>query len=155
MQNEKCRMKNKRRRRQSGQRSFILHFSCFILHFAESRFAMSVGSLGIAGGLAGSPLAQKTGVAVDRAKQDTAHAQRQTEATQRTAEAAGIGQTHEEHEASERDADGRMPWERQEQSDEASVAADEDQSTAGDASQNPSGVRDPKGESGGQIDLVG
>jgi hypothetical protein len=115
---------------------------------------MSVGSLGIAGGLAGTPVAQKTGVAVDRAKQDTAHAQRQAEATQRTADAAGIGQTHEEQEASERDADGRMPWERQERAAEASPA-DVDQSIAGDPSQNPPGVRDPKGESGGQLDLVG
>jgi hypothetical protein len=133
------------------------HSAFFILHFAFRRIevAMSVGSLGIAAGLAGSPLAQKTGAAVDRAKQDTAHAQRQAEATQRTADAAGIGQTHEEKEASERDADGRMPWERQEPSAEASAAIDADQSIAGDPSQNPPGVRDPKGESGGQLDLVG
>jgi hypothetical protein len=115
---------------------------------------MSVGSLGIAGGLAGTPLAQKTGVAVDRAKQDTAHAQRQTEATQRTADAAGIGQTHEEHEASERDADGRMPWERQDRPADPSGSSDVE-STVRDASEPPAGPRDPKGESGGQLDLVG
>lgn len=113
---------------------------------------MSVGSLGIAGSLAGAPLAQKTGAAVDRAKQDTAHAQRQAEATERTADAAGIGETHEEHEASERDADGRMPWEFP-----AKPAADAtaESQTSEETSQPPTGVRDPKGEAGGQLDLVG
>lgn len=113
---------------------------------------MSVGSLGIAGSLAGAPLAQKTGVAVDRAKQDTAHAQRQAEATERTAEAAGIGETHEEHETSERDADGRMPWEFR-----AKPAADanDESAVSTEAAQTAPGVRDPKGEAGGELDLVG
>lgn len=114
---------------------------------------MSIGSLGIAGGLAGSPLAQKTGAAVDRGKQDAVHHQRQIESTQQAADAAGIGQTHEEHEASERDADGRMPWERQEPTPEGEQAAGE----VGDASKTPrpAGPPDPTGESGGVLDLVG
>jgi hypothetical protein len=116
---------------------------------------MSVGSLGISGGLAGSPLTQKTGAAVDRTKQDTAHAQRQTDSTQRAADASGIGQTHEEHEASDRDADGRMPWTRQEQSAEATTSEALDDETAADAAQQTPGARDPKGESGGTLDLVG
>jgi hypothetical protein len=116
---------------------------------------MSVGSLGISGGLAGSPLSQKSGASVDRAKQDTAHGQRQAESTQRAADAAGIGRTHEEHEASDRDADGRMLWERQEKQGEESKAADGNDAATGDGSQQPPVVRDPKGESGGQLDLVG
>jgi hypothetical protein len=116
---------------------------------------MSIGSLGIAGGLAGSPLSQKTGAAVDRAKQDAAHAQRQTEATQRTADAAGIGETHEEREATDRDADGRMLWEHKENAPESTEAKPDDPGNIGDEQQPPTGARDPKGEAGGQLDLVG
>ncbi len=114
---------------------------------------MSVGSLGITGGLAGSPLSQKTGAAADRAKQDTAHGQRQADSTQRAADAAGIGQTHEEREATDRDADGRMLWERQEAPSESPTEdGDETEKTK---TQHPPAAKDPKGESGGTLDLVG
>jgi hypothetical protein len=119
---------------------------------------MSIGSLGIAGGLAGSPLAQKTGAAADRAKQDSVHHQRQVDSTQQAADAAGIGQTHEEHEASERDADGRMPWERQEAAAEGEPGAgDEGTGEQSGASKSPqaAGPPDPTGDAGGVLDLVG
>lgn len=115
---------------------------------------MSVGSLGISGGLAGAPLAQKTGAAADHAKQDAAHGQRRVDSNQRAADASGIGQTQEEHEASDRDADGRMPWERQDAAAHQTV----DEPTADNAdcaaSAPPSSPRDPKGESGGTLDLI-
>ncbi|MEX2187636.1 MAG: hypothetical protein WD875_12610 [Pirellulales bacterium] len=112
---------------------------------------MSVGSLGISGGLAGSPLSQKTGAAADRAKQDTAHAQRQTESTQRATDAAGIGQTHEEHEATDRDADGRMLWEHPQETAENPPGNDNNDNPT----QNPPTAKDPKGESGNKLDLIG
>jgi hypothetical protein len=139
----------------------IRHFSFCILHFLSAflcgAVAMSIGSLGIAGGLAGSPLAQTTGAAVDRAKQDTVHHQRQVDSTQQAADAAGIGQTHEEREASERDADGRMPWERQEATAEGEKGGGDAPDEQGEASNSsrPAGPPDPTGDAGGVLDLVG
>ncbi len=115
---------------------------------------MSIGSLGIAGGLAGSPLSQTTGAAVDRAKQDTAHHQRQVESTQQAADASGIGQTHEERETSERDADGRMPWERPEHAAEGGATAEE-AAGGSESTLRPAGPPDPTGDAGGVLDLIG
>ena len=72
---------------------------------------MSIGSLGIVGSLAGTALAQKS-AEVDKTQRDAADAARKTEATSRAESAEGIGQTEEESQAGERDADGRRLWER-------------------------------------------
>ena len=67
---------------------------------------MSVGPLGgIAGSVAGSPLAQSKGSDVERAQQDAANQTRRTKADQKAENAAGIGEADgEDHEAADRDA---------------------------------------------------
>jgi hypothetical protein len=110
---------------------------------------MSIGSLGIVGGLAGSPLTQRT-AETDRAERESADQAREAKADLRAEQAAGIGQTAEDSEAQERDADGRRPWEHPHQPKEGVVK---------DASVEPEAMpvlaKDPSGERGGELDLVG
>jgi hypothetical protein len=95
---------------------------------------MSIASLGIIGGLA-----------------STTAPQRAAETAERAENAAGIGQTEEDSQTSERDADGRRPWEK---------AATDKKTTAkkpDDVATDPSSplAKDPTGDCGGQLDLVG
>jgi hypothetical protein len=71
---------------------------------------MSIGSLGIVSGMAAAPLAQK-GPEADEVQRQAVDHSRQVESEARAETAAGIGQTEEDSQASERDADGRRPWE--------------------------------------------
>ena len=107
---------------------------------------MSIGSLGIVGSLAGTALTQKA-AEVDKIQRDAADAARQTDAAARAESAQGIGQTEEESEASERDADGRRLWERQQkkQTEEEQTASTPPEILA----------KDPEGISGGVVDLTG
>ena len=108
---------------------------------------MQIPSLGTIGSLAATPLAQR-GPETDKAQRD-AEALRQAQQSQIAAEqASGIGQTHEESEASDRDADGRRPWEEPVRKKPAAAPAD--------ASQEPSTPPpDPTGQSGTRLDLLG
>jgi hypothetical protein len=74
---------------------------------------MSVGPLGgLAGSVAGTPLAQTKGPEVERTQQDLKNQQRQVQNDLRAENAAGIGQADgEDHQPGERDADGRRFWE--------------------------------------------
>ena len=108
---------------------------------------MSIGSLGIVGSLAGTTLTQKA-AEVDKTQRDAADAARQTDAAARAESAQGIGQTEEESEASDRDADGRRLWERQQKkklADEEAAASTPEETHA----------KDPEGISGGILDLTG
>lgn len=107
---------------------------------------MSVGPLGgIIASAAGIPAAQAKGSEIERAQQDTVHQQRQAQGEFRAEAAAGIGQTDgEDHEASDRDADGRSPWKFP-----ARTQGPADESAAGRAS------KDATGDSGNQLDLSG
>ena len=71
---------------------------------------MNLGALGMVGSVAAAGIAQRA-ASEDRVRQDTVDQQRQTEAATQAELAAGIGQTDEDQETSERDADGRSPWE--------------------------------------------
>jgi hypothetical protein len=74
---------------------------------------MSMGSLGgIVGSAAGAPLSQTAGSESERVQKEGLARQRQSDASQTAEMAAGIGQTEEDQESSERDADGRRLWER-------------------------------------------
>lgn len=108
---------------------------------------MSIGSLGIVGSLAGSPLAQKSPEA-DKVQKEATDRTRQTDAEARAESAAGIGQTEEESQASERDADGRRPWEitQRKKEDEAAPEA---------ADGSTSAAKDPSGDRGSLIDISG
>ena len=106
---------------------------------------MSVGPTGMAGGVAGSPLAQSHGSEVNRAQQETADHARQTQAAEKAENAAGVGQTEQDEQASDRDADGRRLWE------EIPGSAEKQEESA--SSQHVS--RDPTGQLGGTVDLDG
>lgn len=106
---------------------------------------MSIGPLGpLNAAAAGTPLAQNRGE-VDQSKQ-TGDAQTRRVALDRQAStAAGIGEADgENHEASERDADGRRVWEITEKRKQ------EEEQT-----EDPCVGQDPHGDLGRIIDLSG
>lgn len=72
---------------------------------------MSIASLGIVGGLAGTALPQRA-AETDKVSRETVEQSRAAEATEKAADAAGIGQTEEDAQTSDRDADGRRLWEQ-------------------------------------------
>ena len=109
---------------------------------------MSIGSLGIVGSLSGTPLAQK-GPESDKVQKEATDRSRQTDADVRAELAAGIGQTEEESQASERDADGRRPWEVPGRK-KGEEPAPEDAADGGLPA-----AKDPSGERGGLIDVTG
>lgn len=110
---------------------------------------MSVGPMGMAGSAAGSPLAQRSGSEVNRAQQETADQTRQTQAAEKAEKAAGVGETEQDQETSDRDADGRRLWE---EAPEES-AREEEEEKEENASQHAG--RDPTGQIGGTLDLNG
>ncbi len=109
---------------------------------------MSVGPLGgIAGSLAGSPLAQTSGSETDRARQDSGVRERRLQNDEKAETAAGIGETDgDDHETADRDADGRRPWELPPDAPSSDNAGPSSTTTPPD---------DPRGESGGLLDLTG
>ncbi len=109
---------------------------------------MSVGPLpSVAAGASGTTLAQAKGADLDRAQQESASHQRRIEAEQRAENAAGIGQADgEDHESSERDADGRRPWEIGGRTRSPDAHADEPPTRLG---------KDPTGQAGTLLDLTG
>lgn len=105
---------------------------------------MSVGPTHLAGALAGTPLAQ-TRQDSDRSAQQAADQARTSQSDARAEAAAGIGETTEEHEAEERDADGRRLWE---QPPGGSAPDEQEQPEAARG-------RDPHGQCGTQLDVSG
>lgn len=112
---------------------------------------MSVGPMGgVAGSVAGSPLAQTKGSEPERAQQDAVAQQRRVESDQKADSAAGIGETDgEDHETAERDADGRRPWEPPPEAKDPEQT--EDQSAPPAQPQS----KDATGQSGNLLDLSG
>lgn len=110
---------------------------------------MSIGSLGMLGSIATSPLAQSKGSEIDRTKSEVANRAREAEAERLSEVASGVGETGEEKEAGDRDADGRRFWE---------TPLDGQRSTMGEsASANASILqsKDASGQSGRNVDLSG
>jgi hypothetical protein len=106
---------------------------------------MSVGPLGgVFGSAAGTP--QARGSEAERAQRDVAAHERLVQADLQAERAAGIGQTEQDEETSERDADGRRPWEIKQQI----AIGDPDTS-----SETPRQSKDPTGAAGTKLDLVG
>lgn len=108
---------------------------------------MSVGPLvPLAASLAGVPLAQTRGSEVERGAQESVRNERQVSSERQAEAAAGVGVTDREHEASERDADGRRLWEETGATNpptEAAVPIAERKAL------------DPTGQSGTRLDLSG
>ena len=102
---------------------------------------------GIIGSAAGSPLAQSKGSDLEKASHDTGTQKRQSESTEKADAASGIGQTSEDQETSDRDADGRRIWEV----DEKQPKAEEEET----AEKSERKSKDSSGLSGNQLDLSG
>src|SRR5438105_3790704 len=110
---------------------------------------MSIGFGGITGSAAGAPLSQTAGSETERAQKDSSAQHRQVDGDQRSERAAGIGQTEQDEESSERDADGRRLWEAP-----AKKHAKEQPGTE-DAPADPRKSKDATGQSGTKLDLTG
>jgi hypothetical protein len=112
---------------------------------------MSVGPLGaVTGSVAGTQLAQAKGSDLERAQHEAGNEQRRVQAEQKAEQAAGIGEADgEDHEAAERDADGRRLWE-----DARRRTRDAPADAASAATGGPQGS-DPTGQSGTLLDLSG
>jgi hypothetical protein len=111
---------------------------------------MSVGSLGgIVSSAAGAPLSQTAGSETERAQKDSLAQGRQVDANQKAERAAGIGQTEQDQETSERDADGRRLWEAKDEKAKKGLPEAE----AADTPIRQS--KDATGQSGTQLDLTG
>lgn len=105
---------------------------------------MSIGPTGIAASVAGTPLSQKKGPAVERVKEEIGVQRRQLDHDQKAAASAGVGEPDgENHETAERDGDGRRPWEDSPASGKAPGHCDVRQS------------KDPSQQSGNLLDLTG
>jgi hypothetical protein len=107
---------------------------------------MSIASLGIVGGLAGTALPQRAADA-ERVQRETVEQSRATDASREAENAAGIGETAEDSQTSERDADGRRLWEEQQRAKTKSSQAAENAARAALA-------KDPSGARGGLLDLI-
>lgn len=109
---------------------------------------MSMGPLGSVGaGAAGSPLAQVRAGDAERTK-ETTDRDRLRSADLKAEQSAGVGETDgEDHVTSERDADGRRPWE---ESPSVKDGAGED-----DAPPRTAWPPDPAGQAGTLLDLSG
>src|SRR5437870_774563 len=104
---------------------------------------MSIASLGIVGGLAGTALPQRAAEA-DRVERELTEQDRAADAGQRAEHAAGIGQTEEDSQTSDRDADGRRLWEQPEK-------AKPKREVAAETASRDARVKDPHGEAGGTL----
>jgi len=111
---------------------------------------MSIGPMGMMGSLAGGQLAQTKGSDTDRVQQETAAQSRETKTAEKAELAAGIGQTTEDAETSDRDADGRRLWEPGDEPDEQATA----DGANGAADEMPK-AKDPAGDCGVNLDLSG
>ncbi len=109
---------------------------------------MSIGPMpGILGSGAGAPLAQTKGSETDRAAQDAAASERQVHTDEHAADVAGVGQTEQDEQASDRDADGRLilvESEKKKQDDMSDPPVTDERLS-----------KDPTGQSGNQLDLTG
>lgn len=110
---------------------------------------MSMGPLsGLVGSAAGAPLSQTAGSESERLQKGILSQDRKADADQKAELASGIGQTAEDQESSERDADGRRLWEGSAKAGKATHSAD-----AADATARQS--KDATGQSGTKLDLTG
>ena len=108
---------------------------------------MSVGPMGM-GGAAGSPLSQSQGNDVNKTQQDTTDQSRRTASDDKAEQASGVGQTEHDEQASDRDADGRRPW-------EIGAGPMPESATDDAAEDDDRQSKDASGTRGGQLDVSG
>ena len=110
---------------------------------------MNIGPLGALASAAGAPLSQSTGSDTVRARRDATSHERGVQSIEKAESAAGIGPTDgEQHETTDRDADGRLPYERQ----HAGASHQAEQTDPFDGTPHS---KDASGDSGHQLDLLG
>jgi hypothetical protein len=115
----------------------------------DKELAMSMGFVGgIANSAAGAPLSQTAGSETERAQKESLAQHREIDSNQRSERAAGIGQTEQDQESSERDADGRRLW-------EAPAKRGIEEPPTDDAAAQSRQSKDPSGQSGTKLDLTG
>jgi hypothetical protein len=108
---------------------------------------MSVVPLGgLIGSATGTPMAQTQGSEVERDQRESAAQARKVDLVDQSERAQGVGQTKEDHDISERDADGRRPW-------ETTSRTPEDHEASG--THDPLQSKDCEGTSGNQLDVTG
>jgi hypothetical protein len=103
---------------------------------------------GMLSSAAGASLSQTAGSETERAQKESLAQQRLLEANQHAEQTAGIGQTEQDQESSERDADGRRLW-------EGPVEPKKTQKATADVEAESRQSKDPTGQSGTQLDLTG
>jgi hypothetical protein len=108
---------------------------------------MSVGSLGIISSLATTASTQRA-ADVERVERETSDQARVAVSKAKAASAGGIGETEEDSEISDRDADGRRPW-------ELPAAHPQDEATASSPAAEAAPPKDPHGEAGNLLDISG
>ncbi len=106
---------------------------------------------GVVGSAAGTALSQTAGSEIERSQRDTSALQRQVDGNEHTEQASGIGQTKEDQETSERDADGRRLWESQEKHGQDKKNDSHEEDSVASSKQS----KDPTGQSGTKLDLTG
>jgi hypothetical protein len=102
---------------------------------------------------AGAPLSQTAGAESERAQKDSVAQRRGIDAEKHAEQSAGIGQTEQDQETSERDADGRRLWERPDEKAKTDPATEP--KTAAEAEVHNRQSKDPTGQSGTKLDLTG
>src|SRR3954447_18975617 len=113
---------------------------------------MSMGPLGgVVGSAAGTSLSQTAGAETERSQRDTAAQHRQINGNERSEKASGIGQTEQDQESSERDADGRRLFERPGKQTKGT----KDEPPGDEALSLSKQSKDPTGLSGTKLDLTG
>lgn len=107
---------------------------------------MSLGPLGgVTGSAAGAPLSQTKGSETERSLQDASGAERATGMADKADTASGVGETQQDQETSDRDADGRRLWEVDQRPE----------TTESDDDEQPRQSKDASGSSGTRLDLTG
>jgi hypothetical protein len=108
---------------------------------------MNVGATtGALTSAAGAPLSQTAGAETERTQKESSARERLVDSQNKSERASGIGETQEDREASERDADGRRPWEAPPKKKDASGEADPETERK---------AKDPTGMTGNELDLTG
>ena len=118
-----------------------------LIAIQRGQLTMSIGPLGgLVGSAAGVPVAQSKGSEVERDQRESADQTRDADLASQAEQAQGVGQTKQDHETSQRDADGRRPWETV-----ARTPKEHDATFTHDPLQS----KDAAGTAGNQLDVTG
>ena len=101
--------------------------------------------MGMLGSAAGTGLSHPKGSEAEKSQQDTANQARQADGEKNAEDAAGIGETEQDQQTDDRDADGRRLWEKPVPGPSSKEAPQEDTPAS----------RDATSQRGNQLDISG